>query len=72
MNRGSSPDTQIAASALDLFIATPSDDARLALGLDTLRDAWEEATDQGLVGWAVEINEYLHALESGKGLNRPL
>ena len=55
---------------LDRFIAAQGDDEKLALGIDVLRAAYDEA--ENLVGWKVEINEYLHALESGKGLNRPL
>jgi hypothetical protein len=53
---------------LERFIAATSDDERLALGLDVLRAAYDEAG----FGWQVQINEYIYALETGKGLNRPL
>jgi len=59
-------------SALDRFIAAEGDEGRLALGLDVLRQALDEAREQGLVGWEVEVFEYVCALESGEGLNRPL
>jgi hypothetical protein len=58
-------------AALDRFIEATEND-RLALGLTVLRTAHKEATEQGLEGWAVDINEYIHALETGAGLNRPL
>lgn len=55
---------------LDRFIAASGDEEKLALGIDVLRAAYDEA--ENLVGWKVDINEYIYALESGKGLNRPL
>jgi hypothetical protein len=57
---------------LNRFMRTHPDDARLALGLKVLRPALEEARSKGLLGWAETITEYVHALESGKPLNRPL
>jgi hypothetical protein len=55
---------------LNRFIDARTDEARLALGLVVLRAAWKEA--KNLPGWQVEVYEYVYALESGKGLNRPL
>jgi hypothetical protein len=57
---------------LDRFIATRSDDDRMALGLDVLEAAGREAGDAGLVGWQVEVQEYVVAARDGKPLNRPL
>ncbi len=57
---------------LKKFANATTDEAKLALGLDVLRAAWDEAESAGLVGWAVDVHEYVYALESGKGLNRPL
>ena len=57
---------------LQQFIDAKTDDARLALGLTILREAWREADSAGLLGWTTEIREYIVALESGEGLNRPL
>lgn len=56
---------------LDLFIKTTGDEARLALGLGVLQAAWDEARDSLLQGWTEAIYPYLHAVESGKGLNNP-
>lgn len=57
---------------LDRFIAAKTDNERLALGLDALMAAWEEAAEGGNLGWAEEVHEYVHALRVGVGLNRPL
>lgn len=58
-------------SALDQFIAAETDDARLALELDVLKQARTEAGQQGLLGWEEAVQEFVTAIESGKGLNRP-
>lgn len=55
---------------LDKFIEAFTDEARLALGLDVLRAAWEEAENEP--GWRVTVHEYVVALEDGAGLNRPM
>lgn len=57
-------------TALDRFITTETDEERLSLGLDILRTAYKEA--KYLIGWQVEIYEYIHALETKSHLNRPL
>lgn len=57
---------------LDRFMAADGDDARLALGLDVLTRALDDAREAGLLGWAEQIHEYVFVLRDGKGLNRPL
>jgi hypothetical protein len=54
------------------FCAIERDDDRLALGLPALEAAWRYAVDEGLLGWQEAIHEYVVALRSGGGLNRPL
>lgn len=58
-------------SQLDVFIEAATDEARLALGLDALQAAWNEAETNGLVGWAETVHEFVVAARDGKGLNRP-
>lgn len=60
------------SSDLQRFIDCETDDGRLALGADVLRAAKREADESGLLGWSDAIHEYVYAIESGKGLNRPL
>jgi hypothetical protein len=60
------------SAALDRFCAAVTDDERLALGLETLRAAQREARASGQLGWEEAIYEYVIAIQSGKGLNRPL
>lgn len=59
-------------SPLDRFIACTTDEERLALGLRTLQAARNEAATKQLIGWELDVREYVEAIESGKGLNRPL
>lgn len=63
---------ELEPGALDAFIAAESDEDKLALGLDRLEAALEEANELQLTGWAQNVYEYVHALRSGGGLNRPL
>jgi CII-binding regulator of phage lambda lysogenization HflD len=65
-------DRNALASALERFIQAHGDEARLALGLETLEQALKQARNQGLVGWASEIQEYVWALLHREELNRPL
>ena len=59
--------------ALDRFIEAETDDARLALGLDAVEAAYDEACDVNLSeAWGPTILEYVIALRTGEGLNRPL
>ena len=59
-------------NALARFIEVSTDAERLALGVEVLAAARDEANAAGLNGWAVEVTEYLLAVRDGKPLNRPL
>ena len=55
---------------LDRFIAAKTDDERMALGIDVLRNALSEATSSHLLGWEEAVSEFVNAWPDGP--NRPL